>query len=140
MYGDCGGSSAGVANARPDELWNATSEPLRSGSANAGQRLKKSPKTRVRHRHRRRKRTSEASNSVIQPASWTHSQTLIFHPLNQGSFRRGPELLPVLLTHIVSPHGIGSVNRAAHCSQSGSRSSVTFLIQPPRDWPCSLNL
>src|ERR1700686_2680427 len=64
MYGGCCGSSAGVANARPDELWNATSEPLRSGSANAGQRLKKSSKTRVCHRLRRRKRTEPATASL----------------------------------------------------------------------------
>src|ERR1700722_20758511 len=64
MCGGCCGSSAGVANARPDERWNATSEPLRSGSANAGQRLKKSPKPRVRHRLRRRKRTEPETASL----------------------------------------------------------------------------
>src|ERR1700722_4192580 len=64
MCGGCCGSSAGVANARPDERWNATSEPLRSGSANAGQRLKKSPKTGVRYRLRRRKRTEAETPSL----------------------------------------------------------------------------
>src|ERR1700722_810744 len=64
MCGGCCGSSAGVAKARPDERWNAASEALRSGSANAGQRLKKSPKTRVRHRFCRRKRTEPETPSL----------------------------------------------------------------------------
>jgi len=64
MSGACCGNSAGVANARPDELWNATKKPLPSGSENAGRRLKKSPKTRVRDRFRRRKRTEPETASL----------------------------------------------------------------------------
>jgi hypothetical protein len=44
------------------------------------------------------------------------------------------------LAKISNAHLICSINRAAHFSHSDSRSPAQFLIQPPLDWPSSLNL
>src|SRR5271170_501364 len=115
--GACCGNWAGVANVPRGARWNATNKPSRSGSANAGRRLKKSPKRAENNRVHRRKRIEPAAASLphVGPARRNSRAAISFQLENfVGHGRRDVVefLFPAVPGRHPQPAG-GAVSRAS---------------------------